>query len=70
MLDVDIKSEILDFTFNLEERSVYVLVAELQNGCFSVIIREVARDGKCILDVTGDFDDKCQALALAKMYML
>lgn len=70
MLDVDIKTEILDFTFNLGERSVYILVAEMQNNRFSVIIREVARDGKCILDVTGDFDNKFKALALAKKYML
>lgn len=70
MVDIDIKSEILDFTFNLGERSVYVLVAELQNGRFSVIIREVGRDGKCLLEVTGDFENKFKALSLAKKYML
>lgn len=70
MVDIDIKSEILDFTFNLGERTVYILVAELITGRFYVIIREVGRDGKCLLDVTGDFENKFKAIALAKKYML
>ncbi len=70
MLDVDIKSEILDFTLNLGQHTVYILVAELLNGRFSVIIREVNDDGTCVMDITGDFDCKSRAIALAKKYML